>query len=49
MAPQDMMLAIGDPALVARYGAALAQRGVPMRVMDGEACAIAGLRLLDDN
>ena len=49
MAPQDTVLAIGDPALLARYREALAQRGVPMHCMDGEACAIAGLRLLDDD
>jgi len=47
--PQEPVLAIGDPALVARYGAALARCGVQMRAMDGEACAIAGLRLLDDD
>ena len=49
MAPHDTVLAIGDPALVVRYNEALAQRGVQMRSMDGEACAIAGLRLLDDD
>ena len=49
MGPQGTVLAIGDPALVARYAGALAERGAPMRPMDGEACAIAGLRLLDDD
>ena len=49
MAPQDTVVAIGDPALVVRYGEALTQRGVQVRPMDDEACAIAGLRLLDDD
>jgi 2-dehydro-3-deoxygalactonokinase len=49
MAVPGAVLAIGDAALVARYGKALAGRGVAMRAMDGEACAIAGLRLLDDD
>lgn len=47
-APQGEVRVIGDEALAGRYAAALAQRGLPTRVMDGEACAIAGLRLLDD-
>jgi len=38
-----------DENPVARYGEALIQRGLQVRVMDGEACAIAGLRLIDDD
>ena len=49
MAAASAVVAIGEEALVARYGEALAQRGVHLRRMDGETCAIAGLRLLDDD
>jgi 2-dehydro-3-deoxygalactonokinase len=49
MAPEGTVLVIGDAGLTARYGEALARRGVPMRAMDGEACAIAGLRLIDED
>ncbi len=40
---------IGDAGLTARYGEALAFREVNASVLDGEACAVAGLRLLDAN
>jgi 2-dehydro-3-deoxygalactonokinase len=40
---------IGEKQLAARYLGALAQRGVEARLADGEECAIAGLRLLDDD
>jgi len=49
MSPQDEVLLIGDESLVARYGEALTQRGLQVRVMDGEACSIAGLRSIDDD
>jgi 2-dehydro-3-deoxygalactonokinase len=49
MAASNAVVAIGDEVLVARYGEALAQRGVQVRRMDGEVCAIAGLRLLDED
>jgi 2-dehydro-3-deoxygalactonokinase len=38
---------IGEAGLTARYGEALAFHGVNASVLDGEACAVAGLRLLD--
>lgn len=34
---------IGDPALAERYGRALARRGVAVRSLSGEDCALAGL------
>jgi 2-keto-3-deoxy-galactonokinase len=40
---------IGEKQLAARYLGALAQRGVEARLADGEECAMAGLRLLDDD
>ncbi len=49
MAPGGQVVAIGAPDLAARYGEALARRGEQVRHMDGDACAIAGLRLLDDD
>jgi 2-dehydro-3-deoxygalactonokinase len=45
----DPVLVIGTPELAELYGDALAGFGVDAHRMDGEACAIAGLRLLDDN
>jgi 2-dehydro-3-deoxygalactonokinase len=48
MAPRGKVVAIGEPELVARYDAAFAIRGLGMRAMDGEACAVAGLLQLDD-
>jgi 2-dehydro-3-deoxygalactonokinase len=38
---------IGDPELTARYDHALECFGLSSTTLDGEACAIAGLRLLD--
>ena len=38
---------IGDPALADRYGRALAARGLRATVHTGEACALAGLALLE--
>ena len=49
MAPQGPVTVIGEARLVARYAEALASRGVAANCADGEACAIAGLRLLDAN
>jgi hypothetical protein len=40
---------IGAPELAELYGHALAGFGVDVRRLDDEACAIAGLRLLDDD
>jgi 2-dehydro-3-deoxygalactonokinase len=45
--PEATVVTIADPALAERYEAALARRERPMRRLDGETCAIAGLRLLD--
>lgn len=45
----DPVVVIGDPDLSARYGQALRHFGVPFECIDGEPCAIAGLRLLDDD
>jgi 2-dehydro-3-deoxygalactonokinase len=47
MGPRGAAVVIGDHKLAARYGRALERRGARMRSMDGEACAIAGLKLLD--
>lgn len=49
MAPQGSLLVIGAPEVAACYDKALARRGVRARQMDGETCAIAGLRLLVDD
>lgn len=49
MASAGQLTLIGDPDLAARYSEALERSGVEARHMDGEACAIAGLRLLDDD
>ena len=44
--PKSVAL-VGEPGLTARYKEALAHCGVNATVMDGEECAIAGLRMLD--
>jgi 2-dehydro-3-deoxygalactonokinase len=44
--PKEVVV-IGDPRLTASYGEALAHFGVGAATLDGEACAIAGLRLFD--
>lgn len=49
LAPQGLVTVIGAPELSGRYAEALARHGAEARPMDGEACAIAGLRLLDEN
>jgi 2-dehydro-3-deoxygalactonokinase len=36
---------IGDPALAARYASALAAGGIATHLLDGDACALAGLAL----
>jgi 2-dehydro-3-deoxygalactonokinase len=46
--PQRVTL-VGDPALTSRYRSALAAFDVKTDALDGDACAIAGLRLLDEN
>ncbi|MET3759731.1 2-dehydro-3-deoxygalactonokinase [Sphingomonas sp. UYEF23] len=38
---------IGDPALCARYARALTARGIDTKLLDGDACALAGLALLE--
>jgi 2-dehydro-3-deoxygalactonokinase len=38
---------VGDPALSALYAKAAARHGLAIRTLDGDACAIAGLSLLD--
>jgi 2-dehydro-3-deoxygalactonokinase len=49
MAPQGPVAVIGESRLTARYAEALASRGVAANCAGGEACAIAGLGLLDEN
>lgn len=39
---------VGAPALVARYARALQQHGIPTEALDGDACALAGLRLFEE-
>lgn len=39
---------IGDPALTDRYARALAAFGAPSDPLDGDACALSGLQLLED-
>jgi 2-dehydro-3-deoxygalactonokinase len=48
-APDGAVLVIGAAELAGRYGEALAGLGVDVHRMDDEACAIAGLRWLDDD
>ena len=43
LVPEDTVHLICTPALAALYGKALAQYGVKTRVLDGDACALAGL------
>jgi 2-dehydro-3-deoxygalactonokinase len=49
MGPQDPVTVVGEAQLAARYAEALASRGVVANCVDGEACAISGLGLLDAN
>lgn len=45
---QDARIAlIGDPRLAARYRTALADHGVAVGLLDGDACVLAGLDLLE--
>lgn len=39
---------VGDPALVARYARALSRHGAIITTMDGDTCALAGLRLFEE-
>ena len=48
-APDGPVLVIGAPELTGRYSEALAGLGADVHRMDDEACAIAGLRSLDDD
>ena len=48
-APDGPVLVIGAPELAGRYSEALAGLGADVHRMDDEACAIAGLRSLDDD
>jgi 2-dehydro-3-deoxygalactonokinase len=47
--PAEPPLVIGTAALAARYGSALEEFGVSYETADAVDCAIAGLRLLDDD
>jgi 2-dehydro-3-deoxygalactonokinase len=47
MAPDEPLTIIGEPRLAARYALALVRAGTEATILDGERCAIAGLRLLD--
>ncbi len=46
-APPALTL-VGDPALSARYARALAGAGATATTLDGDACALAGLHLLEE-
>ncbi|MEG3175065.1 2-dehydro-3-deoxygalactonokinase [Sphingomonas sp. RB3P16] len=46
-APGETVSLIGDPRLAARYDRALAARGIAATLLDGDACALAGLALLE--
>ena len=48
-APVKAVTIIGDPRLAARYEAVLAGYGTVVSRADGDACALAGLGLLDDD
>jgi 2-dehydro-3-deoxygalactonokinase len=43
----DRVALIGDPALTTRYGRALAAHGYRTNAYDGDACALAGLAMLE--
>ena len=45
--PGGRVALIGDPRLAARYARALAARGITATLLDGDACALAGLALLE--
>jgi 2-dehydro-3-deoxygalactonokinase len=47
--PSEPILVIGEPKLAARYGEALRWFRIPYETADGAKCAIAGLKLLDDD
>ena len=47
LAPDERVTLIGDPALCARYHRALATFGVDATLLDGDACALAGLALME--
>ncbi len=46
IAPEGAVTIIGEAKLAARYALALARSGVETTTLDGEDCAIAGLKLL---
>ena len=46
LAPVSAVTVIGDQRLCDRYARALAQRMIPARALDGEACVLDGMRLL---
>lgn len=43
----ETILLIGDPGLAGRYQVGLRRRGHSSRILDGDACALAGLALLE--
>jgi 2-dehydro-3-deoxygalactonokinase len=43
----EQVVAIGEPALTERYARVLGRFGVTPEILDGEACVLAGLELLD--
>jgi len=45
----DTVVLVGTAALTARYNHALRRFGIAARALDGEACALRGLELLDGN
>jgi len=45
----DTVILVGTAALTARYSHALRRFGIAARALDGEACALRGLELLDAN
>lgn len=47
-ADDEPVTLIGDPALCARYGRALARLGKAFDIVDGDACVIAGLTMESD-
>lgn len=48
MHPAGPVLVIGDPALAGRYREVLARRGIGSTSMNGDACVMAGLGILDE-
>jgi 2-dehydro-3-deoxygalactonokinase len=45
----DAPTLVGDPALAARYARAFASHGIAPILLDGDACALSGLRLFEES